>query len=452
MAAFPRSYSGRKKLRIKAKHTGTTYSYKGVEYEFVNTEKQFLEELKCPICLELVSDPVQTSCGHLFCGECITGAKTCPVDREQFTSHKDNYNDRRLRNFKVNCPNTGRGCHWQGDLGDADKHTDVNCDFQTVECANEGCDVKVGKGELVDHMHNACPQRKHNCPFCDEEDTYLKVTTTHFTMCEDMPLPCPGGCGRRGLVRRNMAQHPSTECPEELVPCKFAIAGCHQAVKQKDLQQHLLNKDLHLDTVLSSYVALTLLVRDVVHTVNSGNQQPVEASRLPLNFNCWLQNTPTCYPRVPQVFMMEGFQEKKEKDLCWYSDPVYSHFGGYKMCLKVCANGSGDGKGTHVSAYIYLMRGDNDDSLKWPFKGTIKVSLLNQLEDGQHCTREPWSPDRDIPEDTSGRVTGKERAAGGWGYPEFISHQDLQTVDKNCQYLKDNTLFFRVGYFEPKLN
>ena len=44
------------------------------------------------------------------------------------------------------------------------------------------------------------------------------------------------------------------------------------------------------------------------------------------------------------------------------------------------------------------MKGDNDNNLKWPFKGTIKVSLLNQLEDGQHCTDEIQSFDGDISE------------------------------------------------------
>ena len=39
-----------------------TYNYSGVQYEFVDTPKEFLEELKCPICLELVSDLVQTTC------------------------------------------------------------------------------------------------------------------------------------------------------------------------------------------------------------------------------------------------------------------------------------------------------------------------------------------------------------------------------------------------------
>ena len=135
----------------------------------------------------------------------------------------------------------------------------------------------------------------------------------------------------------------------------------------------------------------------------------------------------------------------------WFSDPVYSHFGGYKMCLKVYANGVGEGKGTRVSVYIYLMRGDNDDNLKWPFKGTIKVSLLNQLEDGQHHTRELWSPE-EVSEDVSGRVTVGERAVRGWGLPQFIPQEALSySGDKNCQYLKDDTLFFRVDCFKLQL-
>ena len=428
------------------------YSYSGVEYEFVNTQTELLEELQCPICLELVSDPVQTSCGHLFCGKCIKETQTCPVDRKKFTSHKDNYNDRRVRNLKVKCPNKRRGCQWQGDLGGAARHTEVDCKYQTVECNNEGCDVKVERGQLVDHMSNACPQRKYKCPHCSKEDTYLEVTTTHITTCDDMPLPCPSGCGRRGLVRRNMTQHLSTECPEELVACTYAIAGCEEVVKRKDLQQHVRDKDQHFGTILSSYISMSQLVRDLVCAMKYNKHENLQASSLPLPFCYWFQTTPTCYPCPPWVIKMEGFQEKKENDEDWYNDPVYSHFGGYKMCLRVHANGVLDWIGTHVSVSIKLMRGDNDDNLKWPFKGTIKVSLLNQLEDGQHYTEQIWAPESDIPEDTSGCVTGKERATKGWGHADFISHQVLQTVGKNCQYLKDNTLFFRVDCFEPKLN
>ncbi|XP_073524776.1 E3 ubiquitin/ISG15 ligase TRIM25-like [Phyllobates terribilis] len=51
------------------------------------------EELKCPICLEIFSDPVNLTCGHNYCRACIdrmldtqvgTGAYTCPECRTTF--------------------------------------------------------------------------------------------------------------------------------------------------------------------------------------------------------------------------------------------------------------------------------------------------------------------------------------------------------------------------------
>ena len=181
----------------------TTYSFQGVEYEFVDTQRQLLEELKCGICLELVSDAVQTSCGHLFCGKCILGTNTCPVDRKQFTSHPDNFNDRRARNFKVKCPNKERGCQWQGNLGNAEEHTDTDCDYQIVDCDHIDCDMKVERRLLVEHMQTKCDQRMEMCAVCKEIDTHknLKVTKTHVTLCDEIPLPCPAGCDKLGLVR-----------------------------------------------------------------------------------------------------------------------------------------------------------------------------------------------------------------------------------------------------------
>ena len=58
------------------------------------------------------------------------------------------------------------------------------------------------------------------------------------------------------------------------------------------------------------------------------------------------------------------------------------------MCLRVDAAGNGDGKGTHVSVYLYLMKGPHDDELEqsghWPLKGTFTIELLNQLNDSDH--------------------------------------------------------------------
>ena len=123
------------------------------------------------------------------------------------------------------------------------------------------------------------------------------------------------------------------------------------------------------------------------------------------------------------------------------------------MCLNVDANGYGDGEGTHVSVFTYLMRGDNDDHLKWPFKGTIKVTLLNQLEDGQHHTQQLWSPDSDVDENARKRVTEGARASSANGTHQFIPHEDLDYQnDKKQYFLKADTLFFRVDCFEPNMD
>ena len=118
------------------------------------------------------------------------------------------------------------------------------------------------------------------------------------------------------------------------------------------------------------------------------------------------------------------------------------------MCIEVDANGEDDanaedgndeGAGTHVSVYAYLMRGRNDDNLPWPFTGEVTIALLNQLEDKNHHT---YTVTFLHSNDLSKRVVNSDRASTGYGMPEFISHDKLTA--KNYQYLKDDSLFFRI--------
>ena len=414
------------------------YSYKGVEYTFVDTPVRLLEELKCPICIELVKEPVLTSCNHLFCKNCINYQPTCPTCRKMCKATPDRGSVRIVKAFKVKCPNSVKGCKWQGDLGDAEEHLEEKCQHQKVKCPY-GCGERVKHETVQLHTQSDCTHRPYKCPHCDHKGVYKDVTTGHYTTCGDFPLSCPAGCGKT-IKRRNMESHLSTECPEEYISCKYVMFGCDTAVKRREKETHFSDKALHFEESIEFQLAMAQSLSKCMMTKS---WDPANATSLPLSFRPWLQNTPTCYPRPPWVVKLEGFEEKKRYEEEWHSDPVYSHFGGYKMCLRVYPNGYDEGKGTRVSVYVLLMKGDNDDNLKFPFKGRIVVSLLNQLEDKNHLTRKPWNLDN-IAEEYSGRVTTGERG-GGWGYRKFIPHNDLNYSSyKNCQYLKNDCLFFRI--------
>ena len=386
-----------------------SFSYKEKEYLFVEETKKNLETLQCPVCFQIVLEPVQTSCGHLFCEKCVRGVTRCPACRKQFTRMLDHYNKRRVQSLRVKCSFTANGCKWVGDLGDVGDHEAVRCEFQPKPC-----------------------------PYCDFTTLQKEKLQQHLTTCDNHTFRCPNGCGA-APSRRGLDQH-LEECPEQLVHCKFSIVSCDAVIPRKAMEHHIATSAEHSTEFLLQHVMkLTDFVSQLC--AKSGVSNPFEQKT-------WLTNKILQKePIPPWVIKMEGFQEKKEESEEWYSDPVYSHFGGYKMCLNVVANGE---FGPHVSVFVYLMRGDNDDNLKWPFKGTIKVSLLNQLEDGQHHTRELWSLSDNVWERTSGRVTEGERARRGWGQRQFISHQYLiYKVGKNYQYLKNDSLFFRVDCFEP---
>ena len=39
---------------------------------------------------------------------------------------------------------------------------------------------------------------------------------------------------------------------------------------------------------------------------------------------------------------------------------------------------------THVSVYVYLMKGEYDSRLVWPFRGDITIQLVNHNNDQDH--------------------------------------------------------------------
>ena len=144
---------------------------------------------------------------------------------------------------------------------------------------------------------------------------------------------------------------------------------------------------------------------------------------------------------------MDDFIEHKNKADRWYSPPFYTHNGGYLMCLSVDANGHGRGSDTHVSVLARLMAGENDNNLKWPFRGAITFSVLNQQGNHHHVTFTSSFSD-DAPDVYCARVVSG-RAARGCGNLTLIAHSDLPyNNENNTEYLSNNSLHLRVEWVD----
>ena len=87
--------------------------------------------------------------------------------------------------------------------------------------------------------------------------------------------------------------------------------------------------------------------------------------------------------------------------------------------MEVYANGCGSGKGTHLSVFVCLMQGEFDDKLKWPFRGSITVKLVNLEKDKDHVVKTiPFTSS--IAQECCERVMVEGQRGAGQGYGQFL--------------------------------
>ena len=151
---------------------------------------------------------------------------------------------------------------------------------------------------------------------------------------------------------------------------------------------------------------------------------------------------------LPCIRAMTNFTEHKLNGDSWYSLPFYTGRDGYKLQLRVDADGSSTAKGTHVSVCVYLMKGENDDCLGWPFKGSLSAKLFNWIEDENHleCS---FSTTSTANRQSFSRVTSGVRAPGEMYQRHFIAHKELEfDSEKTTQYMMEDVLCFEISPIE----
>ncbi len=296
-----------------------------------------------------------------------------------------------MKSLLVHCPTA---CEWNGELRSLEDHMQKVCENAIVPCPNgcsngkttmmrknidfhlltkcpnrphscTKCQKQMEFRNAKSHELNECPKRQYTCPHCNEAGVYDERTTTHLEVCPKVEITCKK-CSLQ-ISRCDESRHP-LGCRNEPVRCKYYSIGCGEKPLRKDATKHEANAQLHL----------SLATEEVLRLKKA---------------QFW-KNALTFRIKNYKVLELEGKY--------FYSPPFLTSASGYKMCIRVDANGSGAGKGTHVSVFAYLMKGDNDDSLSWPFTGRVTFELLNQLEDDNHHKRDNHIPSRQCFQSESG--------------------------------------------------
>ena len=99
--------------------------------------------------------------------------------------------------------------------------------------------------------------------------------------------------------------------------------------------------------------------------------------------------------KIPDI--RRRFRDAMEgRTISLYSPPFYTSPHGYRMCVRTYLNGDGIGKGTHMSVFFVLMRSEHDSLLTYPFKQSVRFTLVNQANPASSIT-EAFVPDLSSP-------------------------------------------------------
>ncbi len=228
-----------------------------------------------------------------------------------------------------------------------------------------------------------------------------------------------------------------------LISCKYMSIGCDVKLKRKDMRAHEQDDKAHLNKALNSMIELedtVIKLQDtVINTVMEFKEKVTQLQNDNDTLTEALKNKvdkKVLGKGEPTIFKVTRFQCKKDDEDEFPSPLFYTSPNGYHMKIEVDANGYGGGEGSHVSVFVYIIKCEYDDELNWPFVGKVTVELLNQLEDKNHHSMVvPFTPEYNT---NAGGI--------GRGYSKYIHHSQLSRDSaSNTQYLKDDTLYFRIS-------
>ncbi|CAN9151878.1 unnamed protein product [Alternaria alternata] len=215
--------------------------------EFANLEYVSAPDsnLVCLICHAPFDRPVQLSCEHYFCRECLdhawapqpSGRRTCPTCRHAVETDHDirpvpKIIETMLDELVVKCPNTKAGCNWVDQRVNVHDHVMLYCEYTPVECSAADCRLQISQKDF----HKGCLHYTVSCDDCHASLLKKDLEEHQRSLCDNRLTIC--SLCEAQVLRLDLKPHINNDCPKHVISCQGTIVGCKFTAERVDVLNH----------------------------------------------------------------------------------------------------------------------------------------------------------------------------------------------------------------------
>ncbi|NXB22847.1 TRAF2 factor, partial [Rhagologus leucostigma] len=393
--------------------------------------------------------------------------------------------NKEISELRVHCVTLG--CSWSGIMKDFEEHQSL-CEYALIPC-HTGCGHVVMRRKLADHLENGCVNNVTVCQQCQCSlagseyqgnkgipfNWYLIISSAFFfqqshstsSTNKDGCRFSEVGCAFRGS-KEKIKEHEKSAVGAHMLlllqhmrQLKGTLCSAAKAAQGFTPQSELnVNKNkLHvfenIVAVLNKEVESSNLEILAFRRQSELDQNVIRGLELKIAelHRCLTQKDAGLSSLHKSLLFSE--QASYDGIFLWkitdvgrklqdsvtgrtvglYSPAFYTAKYGYKVCLRVYLNGDGTGKGTHMSLFFVVMKGDYDALLPWPFRHKVTFMLLDQ-NNREHII-DAFRPD--LTSASFQRPVNDMNVASGC--PMFLPLSKLQSPKH--AYVKEDTLFLK---------
>ena len=399
----------------------------------------------------------------------VTSCHLCVCNFHTIQYFPDRFVRREIQGLEVKCKYLSEGCTWEGTYGDLASHLNTCkyalqgmklCPLQPLGCSNKS---SMNDKEMRQHLQESeydhlttlvnCIQLlsekvtklhsrnllRDNCVEADggyetmDVPGYERIPVSYYDQLEKdgsaMTVKAKGTRGAPESLPVKPLYRASLEVPNAVSTSQLREMMDRE---MEDLREQFMSTTMErLQSKDDEIASLRTQITKLEKQIRSKSAELEDRDfRLSLIENS--NHDGTMIWKIPQ-FSQRKADAENGKYTSIFSLPFYTGRYGYKMCLRLYIMGDGIGKGTHLSLFFVVMRGEFDNILQWPFTHKVTFKLINQA--GGRDIVDTFQPD---PMSSSFRKPKSDMNIAS-GCPRFVSHTELERGG----FIVDDTIFIK---------